>query len=163
MFSINFETEEITTIVKFVQPLTRQPEFFTMNEDQSVSVVASLEDGLFYNHLTEEFVDLDDLYQIGAIKEIIYDHEDCMIYVLANKFEEKLGVFIVRFSEHDPGNYNFFLKFKNKLDIADADIAVSRCKESNLKELVVSYKTIHSNKYTVQVCDISRETPWPLY
>jgi hypothetical protein len=72
-----------------------------------------------------------------------------MVYVLANKYQEKLGVFIVRFSESNPSDYNFFLKFKNKLDIADADIAVLRCKETKLKELIVSYKTIHSNIYTV--------------
>lgn len=63
----------------------------------------------------------------------------------------------------DPTNSNFFLKFKNKLDISDGDIAVLRCQETKLKELIVSYKTIHSNVYTVQVVDISRETPWPLY
>lgn len=72
-----------------------------------------------------------------------------MVYLLANKYQEKLGVFIVRFKETDPGDNNFFLKFKNKLDIADADIAVLRCPDSQLKELVVSYKTIHSNIYTV--------------
>lgn len=72
-----------------------------------------------------------------------------MVYLLANKYQDRLGVFLIRFSELDPGNYNFFLKFKNKLDIADADIAVLRCKDSMLKELVVSYKTIHSNVYTV--------------
>ena len=69
----------------------------------------------------------------------------------------------MRFSELDPNNFNFFLKFKNKLDIADADIAVLRCNQTKLKELIVSYKTIHSNIYTVQVVDISRETPWPIY
>jgi len=28
---------------------------------------------------------------------------------------------------------------------------------------VVSYKTIHSNIYTVQVVDISSENPWPIF
>ena len=112
-------------------------------------MIASLTDGIFYNHRTEEFVDLDDLYQISSIKEIIYDSDDRMVYILANKYQDKLGVFIVRFSELDPNNFNFFLKFKNKLDIADADIAVLRCNETKLKELIVSYKTIHSNIYTV--------------
>jgi hypothetical protein len=153
---LNYITEEITTIVTFLTPLTRQPDFFTMNEEQTVSIVASLEDGIFYNHNTQEFVDLDELFEISSIKEIIYDHEDRMVYLLANKYQDRLGVFVIRFSELDPGNYNFFLKFKNKLDIADADIAVLRCNDSMLKELVISYKTIHSNVYTVQVCDISR-------
>lgn len=48
--------------MEFVQPLTRQPEFFTMNDDQTASVIASLNDGIFYNHATEEFVDLDELF-----------------------------------------------------------------------------------------------------
>ena len=55
------------------------------------------------------------------------------------------------------------MKYKNKLDISDVDIAVSRCKIKSLKELIIGYKSIHSNIYTVQVVDISRATPWPLY
>jgi hypothetical protein len=149
LMMINFETEEITTIAKFVSPLSRQPEFFTMNDDQNVSVIASLDDGIFFNHVTGQFYDLDEMYDISSIKEIIYDHEDRMFYLLANKFQERLGVFIIRFNELDPSDYNFFMKFKNKLDISDADIAVLRDKESCLKELVISYKTIHSNVYTV--------------
>ena len=125
-------------------------------------MVASIDDGIFFNHMTGQFVDLDETFKISSIKEIIYDHEDRMFYLLVNKFQEKLGVFIIRFSEMNPLDYIFFFKFKNKLDIADADIAVLRCQERKIKELIVSYKTIHSNVYTVQVCDISRETPWPL-
>jgi hypothetical protein len=56
-----------------------------MNDAQTVSIVASLEDGIFYNHNTQEFVDLDELFEISSIKEIIYDYEDRMVYLLANK------------------------------------------------------------------------------
>jgi len=42
-------------------------------------------------------------------------------------YEGKLGVFMIRFDENDPEKHNFFLKYKNKLDISDADIAVLRC------------------------------------
>jgi hypothetical protein len=163
LMMINIETEEINTIVRFVTPLSRQPEFFTMNDDQNVSIVASNDDGIFFNHVTNQFYDLDEMYDISSIKEIIYDQEDRVVYLLANKYQERLGVFIVKFNELDPSDYNFFMKYKNKLDISDADIAVLRCQDSCLKELVISYKTIHSNVYTVQVCDISRPTPWPLY
>lgn len=72
-------------------------------------------------------------------------------------------MFIIRFDEADPANSCFFMKYKNKLDITDADIAVLRCEKNKFKELILSYKTIHSNIYTVMVVDISRETPWPLY
>ena len=72
-------------------------------------------------------------------------------------------MFIIKFDEADPSNCNFFMKYKNKLQITDADIAVLRCEKNRLKELILSYKTIHSNIYTVMVVDISRVTPWPLY
>jgi hypothetical protein len=47
------------------------------------------------------------------------------------------------------------MKWKNKLDIADADIAVVRNEDKKFKELVVSYKTIFINTYNVKVIDIS--------
>ena len=60
-------------------------------------------------------------------------------------------------------NYSFFLKFKNKLDISNADLTILRNTEKNYKELVISYKTIFINTYNVKVMDISKETPVLLY
>ena len=113
--------------------------------------MASLDDAMLYysKQQAQAFFDLDDTYKISDIKEIINDHEDECFYLVANKYQDKLGVFIIRFDEDDPNHSNFFLKYKNKLDIADVDIAVSRCEINNLKELIIGYKTIHSNIYTV--------------
>ena len=47
------------------------------------------------------------------------------------------------------------MKWKNKLDISDANVCVMRHNEKNYKELIVSYKTIHINTYSVKVIDIS--------
>ena len=55
------------------------------------------------------------------------------------------------------------MKYKNKLEISDADIAVLKNPDKNYKELIISYKTIFINTYTVRVIDISSEDPWPLY
>jgi hypothetical protein len=33
IFALNFETQEITTLYKFKDPLTRQPQFFKLNDD----------------------------------------------------------------------------------------------------------------------------------
>jgi hypothetical protein len=116
-----------------------------------VYIVASLDDAMLYysKQQAQAFFDLDDTYKISDIKEITNDHEDQCFYLVANKFQDKLGVFVIRFDEDDPNHSNFFLKYKNKLDIADVDIAVSRCATNNLKELIIGYKTIHSNIYTV--------------
>jgi hypothetical protein len=71
-------------------------------------------------------IDLDELYSIGCMKEIIYDHEDGVFYILANKFEEKLGFFIIRMNEKNPQEHTFLTKWKNKLDLGDANIFVLR-------------------------------------
>ena len=148
---LNVEKNEVFCIVRFNVQLSKQPEFFTINDDQSVFIVASLDDAIIYyqRHGQQSFFDLEETYGIGDIKEIVNDSEDQCFYLVANKYQEKLGVFIIRFDEDDVNHSNFFMKFKNKLDISDVDIAVSRCERQNLKELIVSYKTIHSNIYTV--------------
>ena len=82
-----------------------------------------------------------------------------MFYILANKFEEKLGFFIIRMQAKDPADFRFLTKWKNKLDIGDANIFVlrhaNRDKSQFYKELVISYKTIYINTYNVTVMDIS--------
>jgi hypothetical protein len=82
---------------------------------------------------------------------------------LANKHQGKLGVFLIKFHEQNPKNFIFFLKYKTKLEIADADIAVMRNKKSGFKELIVSFKTINVNTYNVYIVDISEKNPTPLF
>jgi len=136
-----------------------------MNDEQTVSIIASMDDCIYYHHRSGKFVDLKESFNISNIKEIIYDDEARLFYLLANKYQEKLGVFLIKFDEDEPTDkdkHKFFLKYKNKLDIADADIAVMRNPGKALKELIVSYKSININTYNVYVVDISGEDPWPL-
>jgi hypothetical protein len=160
IFTLDFNTEAVHTLCEFEQPLTRQPEFFLMNDDQSVSIIASQDDGIYYNHRTRAYVDLDEHFKISNIKEIIHDHEDRVFYLLANKYLGKLGLFLIVFDEFNPPKHKFFLKYKNKLDIADADVFVVRNQAQKYKELLVSYKSISVNTYTLMVCDISTDTQW---
>ena len=72
---------------------------------------------------------MDERFNIGIIKEIIHDEEDSCFYLVANKFDEKLGFFIIRMSETDPTNdFKFMTKYKNKLDIGDCKLNVMRSK-----------------------------------
>lgn len=100
-------------------------------------------------------MDLDELFHISNIKEIIHDHEERVFYLLANKFKEKLGIFLIRFDENNPMEHCFVLRWKNKLDIADASIKIVRNHKNKYKELVVSFKTIFINTFNVFVLDIS--------
>jgi hypothetical protein len=109
--------------------MKRQPEFFLMNNEQNVMIAASPEDGIYIDFRdlkNVKEIDLDEMYEIGCIKEIIYDHEDHVFYFLANKYREKLGFFLIRMSENDPGDFKFLTKWKNKLDLGDASINVIR-------------------------------------
>lgn len=84
----------------------------------------------YFNSNSQLFIDMMEMFEISATKELIYDAEDCCFYLLANKYQDKLGVFIIKFDEHTPDNSKFFMKYKNKLDISDADIAVLRCEKN---------------------------------
>ena len=85
-----------------------------------MSVVASIEDGYYWHHETKTLVDLDQEYKVMNFKNVTYDPEDKLFYIIVNKYEEKLGVFLIKFEEKNPLNFNFFLKYKNKLDISNA-------------------------------------------
>jgi hypothetical protein len=74
-----------------------------------------------------------------------------------------MGVFLIRFHEQNPKVFDFFLKYKTNLDIADADIAVMKNKKSGFKELIISFKTVIENTYNVYIVDISGDKPWPLF
>ena len=56
---------------------------------------------------------------------------------------------------NDPNNFKWILKWKNKLDIADADLFIIRNKGSDYRELLTSYKTIYTNTNNVKVSDIT--------
>ena len=49
------------------------------------------------------------------------------------------------------------MKYKNKLDIGNADINIINDRGKKIKELLVSYKTIYMNTYTLQVFDIGSD------
>lgn len=70
---------------------------------------------------------------------------------------------MIKFHELNPKVFNFFLKYKTKLDISDADIAVVRNHKEKFKELIVSYKTINENTYNVYIVDISGVEPIPIF
>ena len=68
-----------------------------MNPEQNLFVVATEEDGIYCNLYVKEEADLDDLFNIKIIKQCIYDVDDRTFYIVANKKQEKLGLYLVKF------------------------------------------------------------------
>ena len=91
------------------------------------------------------------------IKEIIYDVDDKCFYILSNKYQEKLGFYVLQFFQEKPQNSKFLIKFKNKLDIDDCYINILRDHATNIKEIVIGLKSIFINTYSVFVMDLTTE------
>ena len=65
-------------------------------------VIASQDCALYLDLDKSIILDIDALYKISCIKQIIYDIEDQNFYILANKFEKNHGFYIVKFQQNDP-------------------------------------------------------------
>lgn len=131
--------------------------FFCPNENQTIFVVASPDEGVHVNLAKKKEMDFDEILHTTNIKNVIYDSDDENFILLANRYDEKLGFFVVKFDERDPSKFKFLIKWKNKLEIGDTSMYVLRNTKSGLKELIVCCKTIYINVYNVVALDISVE------
>jgi hypothetical protein len=138
--------------------LKRQPDYLVFNAKQDRAIIASTDDVLWVDIHAQSEADIDDIYNLGSIKSVLF--VDNKFYVLANKFDKKLGYFLLELPEHKPSNSEkpkFLIKWKNKLEISDAALHLLRIKRGDKEEkqeLVVSYKSIYVNLYTVFVIEI---------
>ena len=104
-------------------------------------------------------VDLDELYDVRIILDIIYDSESKEFYMLSNRRYEKIGFFMVKFSASNPKIFKFMTMVQNNLDIGDVNMYILRGSDSTgfYKELVCGYKTIYINVYNFDIFDMSGE------
>ena len=72
-------------------------------------------------------IDLVDLEGIGKIQSVIC--VDGFFYILSNKKQGWLGIFLMKIHEKDPYTTNsyhksYLLSWKNRLEISDADLSM---------------------------------------
>ena len=96
------------------------------NQDQSIHVLASESDGYWYDQKSNKEVDLDVLFKIENIKSIEFDQEEKAFYILANKRNDLVGFFLIKFEETDPNKYTHLTMWKHRLDIGDASLNIIR-------------------------------------
>ena len=56
-----------------------------------------------------------------------------------------------------PHKSRFLIKLKNKLNIEDSYVSILRDNTKNIKEIVIGFKTIFINTYSVFVLDLTQE------
>lgn len=129
IFTLNFDTKEVETIYRFETPLVRQPTQFVPNENQTKFMISSPSD-LGIIDLTsgerDKFTNLQDHYEVQVCRSVIYDSVDRDFYIMANKYDEKLGFFILKVNIDKPMKGIFLIKWKNKLDIGDTSMHILR-------------------------------------
>jgi hypothetical protein len=89
IFEMNFQSDSLKVLAEFKTPLNFQPDYFVMSDDQQFVIIATPDDAIYFNRLTNTEIDLDELHNIAMLKCMIYDGEARSFYILANKFEEK--------------------------------------------------------------------------
>jgi hypothetical protein len=99
-------------------------------------------------------IDLDEKFGITCVKCVVFIAEDQQFYFVANKFQGVIGFFLIRYSVNNPDDYKFLTMWRQKMDIADVNLYVLRGTDPEqglFKELIIGYKTIYINTYTVVV------------
>ena len=111
-------------------------------------------------------VDIDNEHGLQNFNTAMFDAEFNQIYIIANKLHGELGFFILRLEGDDPyhkkDKNQFIVKWKRKLDIDDCFINILKDNKNGYKEIVVSYKTIYVNIYTILVLDLQHKSGQPL-
>ena len=73
-----------------------------MDSTQNICVIGSKTDSLYIKLGTDFEMDIDQVFSLKALKEIKFDEESQLFYVIANSYKDKLGLFIIKLAVNDP-------------------------------------------------------------
>jgi hypothetical protein len=76
-------------------------------------------------------IDIDQLYNVLAIQQVIYDSEDQSFYLLANKKDGYVGFFLIKYNAKNPAMHAPVTMWKSLLEIGDASISIYRGSDRN--------------------------------
>ena len=164
IITFNFVTETKDILYDFANDFTEQPEFFVFNDSQDVCIIASTIDSLLINLKVYDEVDLDLVYGIKDIKKLIFD--DQHFFILANNKRGMIGNFLLKLEQNESSRFpakereerpeHFLLNSCTKLFIGDCDMCIRNGENKRLanKQLLLSYKSIYINAYSVFVLDL---------
>lgn len=124
--------------------------------------MSTSEDAIFIDLKARREYDLDEQLSISRIKMISLHLNS--YYILANKRNGIIGVYLFKIkSEGLPkmSEISFLINKETKFDIDDANIDVVH--RDGFYKLIVCYKTIFINKFTVQVIDLNSMNTEQIY
>ena len=98
-------------------------------------------------------------YDIDEIKCVIYDESFHAFFILANKREHTIGLFLMSYSV-DTKQLQDIICWEHKLPIDDADMSMMKRyyneqeRQDNHKRIVCSFKTQYINTYNIFVINL---------
>ena len=81
---------------------------------------------LYINKKKDTEFNLVEYYDIQNIKQILYDPEEKVFFILSNRFNERLGIFVLKIDENDPKKGNFLVNWFTQLDISNTSMDILR-------------------------------------
>ena len=150
----NFYLDDLQQLYIFQNFLNSQPIYTVFNKNQNCAIICSFYDVLFINIRDDIEIDIDDLYHISDIRSVINLKQK--FYVLANKCDNLLGYHLIEIDENYPDTKEpcFLINQKSKLDIGNANIYLIWNEKKEKDYLMVSYKSIHINTYTILMINL---------
>ena len=86
----------------FETPLLFQPQYFELNLDRTIAVVASDSAGLCVNFDTKAEVDINASFKVSHIKCVLYHAEEKEFLIISNQKDGVLGFYLFKFKEEKP-------------------------------------------------------------
>jgi len=149
----NFIDEREKTSYIFTNAIEKQPDYVVFDPSQQFAVIASIDDALWVDLKNRNEIDIDEHFKLSDIKALMYS--EGKFYCLANRHHRKLGYFLLELDVNcidNLCNYSYVIKWQNKLSIGDGSLESLSCNKKQ-HAIVVSFKTIYENTYTVLVID----------
>jgi hypothetical protein len=64
------------------------------------------------------------MHNISDVQFVIHDKEEKEFYILANKYGEKVGVFVLKIEEEQPTNFVFIINMVTNLTISNTSMDI---------------------------------------
>jgi hypothetical protein len=98
--------------------MSAQTDFCIFNPLQTAMVATTKFDVVLVNLKKKELVDIDNILKLENVLNVSFMQDS--FYVLANKCDSELGIFLVCFKPDNFEKHQFILKMKTELQIGDA-------------------------------------------
>ena len=158
IFRFVLSTQTISVMITFTEKFEYQPHSFIIVPESDYFLVVTKRRAKLINQANAKEYNLHTMYSIDMLMAAAFDEDDRTIYLVANKQMDLLGFYLLKFSPKEPEKFKNITEWRHKLDIGDVSLNIKRGVDpvvGHYKELIIGFKVIYMNTYTVHIEDLS--------